>query len=235
MHDFDFSRNGTLHDSVLVSDFDGTLAHPDFYQLVKSRLVPANTPNYWKAYQTGEITHFAALQKYFAAAEGGEAAFLRLLDDVSLPERLPEMVQRLARNGWSVVIVSAGCQWYIDLLLQRAGAELPVITNPGQFEGGRLRMTLPENSPFFSEENGVNKSAVVTTLLDAGKSIAYCGDGLTDHPAAKLVRDEFRFARADLAEACKQEKLAYRPFEVWDDVVNALIDPQSKSSATGPA
>jgi 2-hydroxy-3-keto-5-methylthiopentenyl-1-phosphate phosphatase len=225
MDEFVSLTRATPHRSVLVSDFDGTLAHPDFYQLVKTRLVPRETPNYWGAYRAGEMTHFEALQRYFAAAQGGEEAFLRLLDDVSVPDNLPELIARLDAHQWSVVVVSAGCQWYIDRLLQRAGAELPVLTNPGHIEEGRLLMRLPESSPVFSLENGIDKAAVVQHLLAEGKSVAYCGDGFTDFPAARLVPAERRFARADLAAACDEEGLAWRPFAGWQDVVDGLLIP----------
>jgi len=218
-----------LRRSVLVSDFDGTLAHPDFYQLVIRSLVPKDTPDYWQAYRTGDITHFEALRRYFAAAEGGEGAFLKLLEEVSLPRNLPELIRRLADKEWSVIIVSAGCQWYIDRLLQRAGVELPVVTNRGRIENGRLLMHSPETSAFFSEEDGIDKAAVVRSLLAAGKSVAYCGDGFTDYPAARLVSDKHRFARADLAAACQQAGIAFRPFEAWETVVNALVDTQTES------
>lgn len=227
MHDFDVNRT-PLQRSVLVSDFDGTLAHPDFYQLVKARLTPRDTPDHWQAYRAGEITHFEALRRYFAAAEGGEAALLQLLEAIAVPENLSALIRRLAEHGWSVVIVSAGCQWYIDRLLRRANVELPVITNPGSVEGERLRMSLPTASAFFSEENGVDKSTVVKSLLEAGKSVAYCGDGFTDFPAARLADDGLRFARADLAEACQEQGVAFRPFETWGDVAQALVEAEQK-------
>lgn len=208
--------------AVLVSDFDGTLAHPDFYQLVRGRLTPESTPDYWREYREGASSHFDALQRYFYAAEGGESAFVQLLDEIALPDDLPGLVARLREHGWAVVVVSAGCQWYIDRLLVRAGCELPVITNPGAIESGRLVMRRPASSPFCCEENGIDKRAVVTQLLEAGKRVAYCGDGYTDLPAATLVEPQRRFARADLAGALEETQLEYRPFTSWRDVVEGL-------------
>ncbi|MEO0531989.1 MAG: HAD-IB family phosphatase [Planctomycetota bacterium] len=213
--------------AVLVSDFDGTLAHPDFYQLVRARLVPRTTPDFWQEYRNGTSSHFDALRKYFYAAEGGEAALVQVLDDIALPDDLTGLVARLRDSGWSVVVVSAGCQWYIDRLLNRAGCELPVITNPGKIEDDRLVMRRPDSSPFRCDENGVNKRAVVEQLLGAGKRVAYCGDGYTDLPAATLVDASRRYARADLADALDDEQLGYRPFSRWHDVVHGLLPPRS--------
>ncbi|MEQ8849752.1 HAD-IB family phosphatase [Botrimarina sp.] len=209
--------------SVLVSDFDGTLAHPDFYQLIRARLVPEDTPDYWSEYRAGQLSHFDALRQYFEAAEGGEAALLAVLDAITLPGDLPGLVDELASAGWGVLIVSSGCQWYIDRLLERAGARLPVITNIGRIEHGRLTMRRPELSPFGCEENGVDKRLVVQRLLDEGKTVAYCGDGFTDLTAARLVGESRRFARADLAGALGEHKLGFRPFSTWGDVVRGLL------------
>jgi 2-hydroxy-3-keto-5-methylthiopentenyl-1-phosphate phosphatase len=83
-------------------------------------------------------------------------------------------------------------------------------------------MRRPASSPFCCEENGIDKRAVVTHLLEAGKRVAYCGDGYTDLPPAKLVEPQRRFARADLARALEEEQLGYRPFTSWREVVEGL-------------
>ena len=56
-----------LHRRILVSDFDGTMTRRDFYQLAVERLLPPDVPNYWAEYRAGRMTHFEALQAYFAA------------------------------------------------------------------------------------------------------------------------------------------------------------------------
>lgn len=43
-----------LFEKVLVSDFDGTMTRHDFYKLAVESLVPAETPDYWAEYRTGE-------------------------------------------------------------------------------------------------------------------------------------------------------------------------------------
>lgn len=215
-------RNLAGSPAVLVSDFDGTLAHPDFYQLVRAQLVPDSTPDYWRDYRKGAMSHFDALKQYFIAAEGGESALDLVIDAIKLPDDLPGLVSRLRELGWAVVVVSAGCQWYIDRLLAQVRCELPVITNPGAIEAGRLVMRRPNSSPFRCEENGIDKRAVVEQLVKAGTRVAYCGDGYTDLPAAKLIDEQHRYARSDLAEALDEEQLPYHPFGDWRDVVEGL-------------
>jgi 2-hydroxy-3-keto-5-methylthiopentenyl-1-phosphate phosphatase len=94
--------------AVFVSDFDGTMARPDFYHLVRRDLVPKGTPDFWSRYRAGDMTHFEALRAFFEAAEGGEPALRRLLDMMEMPDDLPAQVESLREAGWDVVVVSAG-------------------------------------------------------------------------------------------------------------------------------
>ncbi len=213
----------TQRRAILVSDFDGTLARPDFYHLTREHLVPRDTPDYWIAYRNAEMTHFDALNAFFAAAEGGEAALRQMTDMMTIPPNLAELLRRLDHAGWDVAIVSAGCTWYIDLLLQRAGVELPVYANPGRIENGRLVMQRPADPNISCLATGIDKTAVVRSFAQEGRTVAFAGDGFPDFDAASLVEPERRFARRDLVTACRKNNVPFRPFDEWPEVAEALI------------
>jgi 2,3-diketo-5-methylthio-1-phosphopentane phosphatase len=210
--------------SVLVTDFDGTLTEQDFYQLVRDTLVPEDTPDYWASYRNGSLTHFEALRAYFASARPDEEALVSLVGRMGLEPELPAAVSLLNEAGWKVVVVSSGCHWYIDLLLQQAGVALEVHANPGKIEGGRLAMHWPTGTSFPSKQTGVSKPAIVQSFLDEGRAVAYAGDGHTDADAAVLVPPDRRFARRDLAEALRGRGQSFRPFSRWMDVARALAE-----------
>ena len=209
--------------AVLVSDFDGTLVRPDFYQLVREHLVPPGTPDYWREYRAGAMTHFDALKAFFAAAEGGEPALHGILDMMILPDDLSDYVDRLQAVGWEVVIVSAGCSWYIEVLLARSEVQLPVFANPGRLDNGRLIMERPADPAYSCWETGIDKTAVVRAFQQKAPNVAFAGDGYTDFEAACLVRAKYRFARADLAAACRKDGVSFHPFERWTEVAAALF------------
>jgi 2-hydroxy-3-keto-5-methylthiopentenyl-1-phosphate phosphatase len=52
---------------TLITDFDGTLTRHDFFRLAVERLLPAGVPDYWQEYLAGRLTHFQAMQAYYAA------------------------------------------------------------------------------------------------------------------------------------------------------------------------
>lgn len=220
---------------VLVTDFDGTLTQRDFYGLVRDRLLPANTPDFWDAYRRGDLTHFEALHAYFAAARPGEEALVALIDDMGLEPRLAEGVALLEQAGWTVVVVSNGCRWYIDRALARAGVSLEVHANPGRVIEGRLEMLRPEGTRFPSPQTGVSKEAVVRSFLDAGRTTGFAGDGPPDLEPALLVAAKRRFARGHLAAALTERGETYRPYERWLDVAQALVAGDAPAAPAGDA
>ncbi|WP_152049353.1 HAD-IB family phosphatase [Tautonia marina] len=216
--------------SILVTDFDGTLTSQDYYRLVRDRLVPDDTPDYWSLYRNGQLTHFEALRAYFAAARPDEPTHLALVDLMGLDPNLAQSVAALNEQGWKVVVVSNGCQWYIDRLLRQAGVDLEVHANPGALEGGRLAMHWPTDTLYPSKQTGIDKAAVIRAYLEEGRTVAFAGDGATDVAPALLVPPNRRFARADLAEGLREQNASFRPFERWSEVANALLESTGEAS-----
>src|SRR5690349_980921 len=119
--------------ALLITDFDGTVAREDFYQLVIAKLLPRNVPNFWQDYLDGKITHFEVLRNYFSLIRQKESDVLKLLDAMELDPAFPEVLRALRDAGWDVVIASAGCRWYIDRLLSHVEDPPVVHANPGRF------------------------------------------------------------------------------------------------------
>lgn len=209
---------------VLVTDFDGTITRNDFYRLVIDEILPPNTPDYWNEYAEGRITHFDALNLTFAAARPGEQKLIELIDQMDPDPNLAEELRALRDQGWQVVIVSAGCRWYIDRILAKAGATdlAEVHANGGNVVDGRLRMTWPDQSPYFSPDTGIDKSEVVLEATRDNPVVAFAGNGLPDLSPSLIVNPDLRWARADLAEALTGRGESFHPFERWSEVSRAL-------------
>jgi 2-hydroxy-3-keto-5-methylthiopentenyl-1-phosphate phosphatase len=208
---------------VLVSDFDGTMTCHDFYKLAIESLLPPATPDYWADYRAGVITHFEALRLYFAAIRGSEETVLEVVKRMELDPHLAEAIESLHAAGWGVIVASAGCDWYIRKLLAAANVHVEVHANPGRFEAGRgLLMEMPAGSPFWSPTLGVDKEHVVRSCLEANARVAFAGDGFPDAAAARLVRDDLRFARGDLADVLRNEGLPFHAFDSWSEIPGVL-------------
>jgi 2-hydroxy-3-keto-5-methylthiopentenyl-1-phosphate phosphatase len=210
---------------VLVTDFDGTVCRRDFYHLVIEHLQPAGTPDFWGQYLAGQVNHFDALRLTYAAGEGGEPALLGLLDQMEPDPDLGAEVAALQAAGWRIVVASAGCAWYIERLLERAGVrEVAVHANPGSLVAGRLQMIRPIDTPHPDANLGISKVGVVEAARAAsgGAPVAFAGDSLADVTAGLRVEPRFRFARAAMAQELSRLGEPFQPFERWADVAQAL-------------
>ena len=210
--------------NILVSDFDGTMTHHDFYDLVRKQWPPVAGDDPWEQYVAGRLTHFEALAEIFSRIRTDEATLLDLVDRMELDPSLPEAVRRLGDHGWRVVIASAGCDWYVRRLLNQAGLALETHANPGEFSPATgLRMSLPVTSRFVSRSTGIDKVAVVREALGKCAGVAFAGDGRPDMEAALLVPPERRFARGWLAGALRERQRVFHPFTCWTEIADSLL------------
>lgn len=209
---------------ILVSDFDGTMTERDFYGLVRARWWPESREDPWQDYLAGRLTHFEALNRFFARIDCGTDELARLIPSMDLDPDLGPAVARLQAAGWEVVIASAGCDWYINRHLAAAGVRATVHANPGSLLPGRgLVMELPRTSPFFDHAIGIGKVAVVRDALRRHPCVAFAGDGPPDHGPALLVPAERRFARGFLAEKLAKEGEPFQPYARWSAIADCLL------------
>ena len=210
---------------IFVSDYDGTITSKDIYSLLAERHVPAGTPDYFAQYVQGRITHFDAVAAYFAFMPTEEQQVEELLAASDADPDLGESAALLERAGWELLVVSAGCSWYVERVLRRAGVAATVYSNPGRLEKGRglVLEKLDTSSPYYSASVGIDKSAVVRHALHSAETVAFAGDGPTDLQPALLVRPDLRFARGLLADALRQHGEAFRGFSRWSEIVRELM------------
>ena len=214
-----------MNSKILVTDFDGTITRHDFFTCVVETLLTPDDLAPWDLYEAGEITHFEALRRIFARIRADEAELDAVMASMDIDPGLRDGFARLDDAGWKVIVVSNGCGWYIDRLLDRAGVTATVLTNPGRFDPEHgLIMELPVSSPYFSPETGIDKRAVVAEHAQSGAVVAFAGDGRPDVAPALLVPPERRFARAWLADHLDATGHEYRGFDRWTEISRMLIE-----------
>lgn len=210
---------------ILVTDFDGTITANDFYLLVARQYMPRNAPDYWARYASGGLTHFEAMQEFFSHTPSDPVRLERLLDETGPDPQLAAAIARLRGAGWELIIASAGSDWYIHRLLGRAGITgVAVHANPGEIEPGRgLKLRLPEESPFFSADAGIDKAAIVRDARRRAGTVAFAGDGPPDVEPALLVEPALRYATGWLAAELKRRGEPFRPFRRWHEIAADLL------------
>lgn len=209
---------------VFVSDFDGTMTGVDFFDVVLNHVPPDAMPDFWGQCVAGEITHVEALSSIFQHATHDERELRSWLPETRLDPDTCKAYEILQQKGWDLVVVSAGCQWYIMELLSALPSQVKVVANPGEVAQDRgLWMGWPAaDVPWYSAHFGIEKAALIRVLQQSGKQVAFAGDGRPDLTAAREVPAEFRFARTWLAEQLTAQNLGFLPFERWSDIANHL-------------
>src|ERR1035437_6927320 len=105
----------------LVSDFDGTFTRQEFYDLAMRDGLVDGLSNYWTDYAAGRISHFDAIAGIFSNIRCSESRMRELIAEMHPDPKAPDALRALAACGWDAVIVSNGCQWYIELVLEHLG------------------------------------------------------------------------------------------------------------------
>jgi 2-hydroxy-3-keto-5-methylthiopentenyl-1-phosphate phosphatase len=218
----------------LVSDFDGTFTRREFYDLAMEAGLIESSTDYWTAYSEGRISHFDAISGIFSHLRCSEAAMRDLVAHMEPDPKTPNALRALESAGWDAVLVSNGCQWYIDIVLKslglpQAGVNVPVHACPGRFVDGQgLLMEAPTDSPYFRPDFGVDKRLFIEDLQSRYVRVAFAGNGSPDYQASLAVPPELRFARGWLARRFDEESVPYRPFEAWSEVADALLAPVAR-------
>ena len=207
---------------ILVSDFDGTMTERDFFWVALTRL-PAGAVEPWERYEAGLNSHFDALAEIFATLRIDGQELDLILKEMQLASGLAAGVELLRLSGWSLVIASAGCEFYIQRILLQAGIQAVIHANPGDFvPGAGLFMKPPLQSPFYTPATGIDKAAVVRSYRDQGALVAFAGDGRPDLAPALLLAPENRFARGWLAEELERLREPFVRFEKWCEISDCL-------------
>lgn len=208
---------------ALVTDFDGTISADDFFTLAADRYFNEEMLAPWREYLTGNKKHFDALNEMFQKLRN-----LPELEDfvksIPLDPCFPEVVKLCCQKHIPVYICSAGCNWYINLLIGKLihRYDICLVTNPCDYspQTGLVMHRLPETHPCYDDKIGISKAAVVKNLQSEGYQVVFAGDGPPDIEPARLA--DVVFAKKRLLDMCREENIVTKPFTDFNDVCTFL-------------
>ena len=211
------------HRRLLVSDFDGTITKVDFYERVLEAFPNAAGSQGWQKFLAGQVSHLEALQSIFEVLPNDESYVMTLARTTEIDPHFADAVRQLDEQGWSVLVASAGCQWYIDRLLTELAVNIPIISNPGDLEpAGGLRLRAPTDSPYFSADTGIDKGIIVREAMTKFERVAFAGNGRADLAAALMVDPKVRFATGWLADKLSAQGQPFHRFDSWSEIGSRL-------------
>jgi len=204
---------------VVLCDFDGTAATIDTAELVLDRFATDDWRKTQGRFDGGEISLQQCLERQFSHIRGTKREMTAAVESVArLRPNFEAMVGYCGENGIPFVILSAGLDFVVTHMLQRAGVRdrvdlcIPgsVFTREGiRFEYPKLAYPVSRN---FKEDK-------VLSYHGEGKRVIFIGDGTPDYPAAERADVVFSVKGSALSRMCISNSVHHFDFEDFSEVM----------------
>jgi len=212
-------KNEPFHPVVILCDFDGTITPLDHSNFIFLRFATSGL-KYVEQWEKGLITTRQQIDLTFATMDTGPGEIADALKEIPLDPTFYELMVFADQNDLGLAVVSDGLDWPIEVILAQHGIQgLPVYSNHMTFEGRKPVCTYPWYDP-STPMSGICKPLIVRHYRETGSRIVYIGDGRSDREAAREA--DLVFAKGVLAEFCRDDGVAFLPFDTFTDVCGQL-------------
>lgn len=207
--------------NLFVSDFDGTISKKDFYWIVIDKYIGKEGEELYKKWQKEEIEDIQFLSMIFNHIGQSKEQIEKDILSIPLDESFIDFVQYLEEKNTDLIIVSAGMQYYIDILFEKYNlSNLKIYSNPGIYKEQGLYFDLDEKGRFFSKRYGIDKKQVVACKKEGYERTFYAGDTAPDFEPSLLC--DYRFATGPLQKIFDSKGIDYYSFTAFQDIQKEL-------------
>ena len=205
---------------AVLTDFDGTITREDVAEAILEEFAPEAWWEIEELHRARKIGTRESMARQFALVRAREADILDFVNaHARLDETFRDFVEFCRKRGMRLEIVSEGLDLYVHHLLRTWSIDIPVRTNHVTFEDGRARISYP-----YADATctlcGTCKLLRLFDLRTEGYKVAYVGDGHSD--LCPAIEADLVFAKAELADLCREEAIDFIPFDRFSDVRRRL-------------
>lgn len=201
-------------------DYDGTVTNVDTFDvLVQHFSGPEEWARLEEHLQHGSMTLRDVLAAQASFVRGSvEDADALLARQARVDPAFKPFVERCAREGTAVTIVSSGISPLIERALARNGVRgVPVLANDVTAGNGWV-MHFRDASA-----NGHDKARAVREAAARGETVAYVGDGYSDYDAALAAQLRFAKRGRSLERFLKEKGVRFTPFDSFAEIEQELF------------
>jgi 2-hydroxy-3-keto-5-methylthiopentenyl-1-phosphate phosphatase len=206
---------------TVVVDFDGTVTETDTLDAVAEEFGDyAIFQEADEGLDRGSMSlHDVIRREYEPVRAPLEEVVPWVVERARIRPGFHELVDAADRNGWHLVILSAGFRELIEPILAHAGlAHLELLANSVDADPSGWRIRFRDEEPCTVCGEPCKRSTV--TAIAGDDEVVYIGDGYSDRCAAEGA--DLVFARRGLAEWLDERGRPYEPFEDFHSVVRTL-------------
>ncbi|MGC8870658.1 MAG: MtnX-like HAD-IB family phosphatase [Brevinematia bacterium] len=203
---------------VFTSDFDGTISLRDFYWIVIDKYLGKEYIELYNQWQSKKIKDVDFLNMVFNNINKDYETILKDIHSIPIDDRAIEFINWFTQEVGEFYIVSAGCRYYIEILVEKYGIKdkVKIIANPGYYENGNIYMVPDKTTEYYSEVFGVDKGKAVEVIKRNADFLFFAGDSRPDYYAA-IVAD-YVFAKNQLADILREQKIKFFEFKDFKDI-----------------
>ena len=206
--------------TLVQCDFDGTITEEDASFFLLGTFAQGDWRRLLQEYKEHRISVGKFNTEAFAMVKTDELTLLKALEGkVKVRAGLHELVNYCLKNGFRLVIVSNGLDFYIEAILKDLDLKNIEVHAAQAFfhpEGMKVYYVGPDGKRL---EDGF-KEAYIKSFLKLGYRVIYIGNGASDVFPAKYAHRVF--ATGELLAYYRESNLSYKPFESLIDVVRDL-------------
>ncbi|MDA0262604.1 MAG: MtnX-like HAD-IB family phosphatase [Chloroflexi bacterium] len=225
------SASGRPHPAVLT-DFDDTAAVQNVAEMLLNEFGGPGWQDVRQRFRDGQINLKEYQEITFRDIKADRATMQSYVKEhASLRPYFKELLGFCRANGFPMAVVSQGLDFYIQALLERAGAgHVPVYAVDTSFENGQIAYHYNHTDP-GQESQGNSKGFVVRSFQERGCHVFFAGDGFSDLEAARVA--DVTFAHRTLAQLCDDHKIPYRAFSDFQGMLLSVRDYAQTGQESG--
>ncbi|HHV38067.1 MAG TPA: MtnX-like HAD-IB family phosphatase [Tepidimicrobium sp.] len=215
---------GYLSDTVVLSDFDGTITTFDTNVELFNRLVDHEViEDLRRKYYSGKISIKELQKQFFKGIHLSQEQYLNyILNDVKLQKGFSSFYNFLREKNIPFAVVSGGFETGIKPFLKKHGFEdIPIYANWLIFDGERVKPKFYDEKHFphiIDTDHYVDcKVEILKDYRERYDNVIFLGDGVTDIHVADKV--DILFAKDYLEKYCVENCMDYIPWENFYDII----------------
>lgn len=216
---------------LVLVDFDGTIVRQDATDLILERFALPQWRDVESEWVAGRIGSRECLARQIDLVRATEEQLDGLIREIEIDPAFSAFTQVCRDLGYSVVVGSDGLDRVITKTLDRAGIDLPFVSNRlVQTGADRWRVEFPNYRGTCEVASGTCKCAIASP---ASALTVLVGDGRSDFCAAAQAK--WVLAKGTLALYCRKASIPHSRIEGFADAVEVIrtLSRLIPSSAAG--
>jgi 2-hydroxy-3-keto-5-methylthiopentenyl-1-phosphate phosphatase len=214
---------------MIFCDFDGTITNSDNIIAIMKKFAPAEWDTIKNQVLSQEISIKEGVGKMFSLlhSDKKEEITSYIINHAEIREGFKEFVNYTKSQQIPLYIVSGGIDFFVKPLLKDYVEEEHIYCNHSDFTADTITILWPYPCDDQCDNDcGCCKPSIIRSLNNKETFHIVIGDSITDLEAAKHADQVF--ARDFLIEKCKEQSIAFTPFETFIDVVESLKKQEVK-------